>query len=266
VVDQFSTARAHPALGHTVLPRTSRCDPLRLRAEIANGPLQLGAKTLVAIEDEVLWGGVEWEGFANLLRDPRRIRMLGYRKMHELASSDPWGARLLHPDSTATSLIRRDYLPFPYEQGLQAVPAMTTVKKIRAFAAAAPWTSIEDLVLPEELLEATEADLFELLQSEPDYALLEATLAIAAMTRSKEAIVGMFKVGFATRDPSIVKLYYQSLGLQLDAETDLRLLEELAANDRQTAGGACYWMRPLFWQHYPEQFNEFQRVKAACGI
>jgi hypothetical protein len=143
---------------------------------------------------------------------------------------------------------------------------MTTVEKIRAFAEAAPWTSIEDLVLPEELLEATEAELFELLQSDPDYALLEATLAIAAMTSSKEAIARMYNVGFATRDPSILKLYYQYLGLQLDAETHLRLLEELAVNDRANAGSAYYWLRPLFWQHYPEQFDDLQRVKVACGI
>ena len=72
MAQQFSPERAAPSLTDSVLPGTSDAGPSRLRTEGLDQPIDGHGELGVVIVDQVPRCPIEWEGVAQLLRDPRR--------------------------------------------------------------------------------------------------------------------------------------------------------------------------------------------------
>src|SRR4029077_17666282 len=81
VIQQFATAAADPALGYTVLPRTTHCSPHRLDVHGANRDGHFGAVLGVVIQEEKLGRPLVGKGFAQWLHDPSAGRMAGHVEM-----------------------------------------------------------------------------------------------------------------------------------------------------------------------------------------
>ena len=81
VIQQFATAAADPALGHTVLPRTTHCSPHSLDVHGANRDGHFSAVLGVVIQEEKLGRPFVGKGFAQLLHDPSACRMAGHVEM-----------------------------------------------------------------------------------------------------------------------------------------------------------------------------------------
>jgi len=79
VIQQCATAAADPALGYTVLPRTTHCSPRSLDVHGANRDGHFGAVLGVVIQEEKLGRPFVGKGFAQLLHDPSACRMAGAR-------------------------------------------------------------------------------------------------------------------------------------------------------------------------------------------
>ena len=75
LIQQFAPAAADPALGHTILPRTTDDSPHGLDVHGANSLGHFGAILGIMVEDEKLGGRFIGKGFAQLLHDPGARRM-----------------------------------------------------------------------------------------------------------------------------------------------------------------------------------------------
>ena len=77
VVEQISAHGLYPSFRRTVLPGAIRRDLLAPDAHVLNHCEDISPVLLVVVEDEVARRGIEREGFAKLLDDPRSGRVLG---------------------------------------------------------------------------------------------------------------------------------------------------------------------------------------------
>ena len=79
MIQEFSTYTADPALGNSVLPRTSERRANRLAAHRLRGRDSIDTELRVAIEDqEALRLVAVFPGFAQLQRNPKGVRVTGH--------------------------------------------------------------------------------------------------------------------------------------------------------------------------------------------
>src|SRR4029077_4715580 len=83
LIQKCATAAADPALGYTVLPRTTHCSPHSLDVHGANRDGHFGAVLGVVIQEEKLGRPFVGKGFAQLLHDPSAGRMAGHIAMQD---------------------------------------------------------------------------------------------------------------------------------------------------------------------------------------
>jgi len=83
MVKQIAAAVTHPALGNTVLPRTSITCPLGLDAKHLHGVDQFLIELRAAIKDQVTRRSVIRECLAQLLNRPGAGRMLSHIAMKD---------------------------------------------------------------------------------------------------------------------------------------------------------------------------------------
>ena len=83
MIEQVAAAVADPALGNTVLPRTSEAGPLGLNAEALDGLDHLRIEAGTAIKDQIAWCRVVRERLAQLLNHPGARRVLGHVAMQD---------------------------------------------------------------------------------------------------------------------------------------------------------------------------------------
>jgi hypothetical protein len=86
MIEQIAAAVANPALSNPVLPRTPEAGPFRLDTQSLDGTDDLFIKVSRPIENQIPRGGIVGECFAQLLRNPRTVRMLGDVTMQNLPS------------------------------------------------------------------------------------------------------------------------------------------------------------------------------------
>jgi hypothetical protein len=77
MVKQISSTASDPALGNTILPRTSETGSFRLDAQCLNGTDDALTEVRSPIEDQILRRRIVGECFAQLLRNPCATRMTG---------------------------------------------------------------------------------------------------------------------------------------------------------------------------------------------
>lgn len=86
MIEQVPTAAADPALCNTILPRAPEAGSFRLDAQCLDGTDDLLIEVRGSIEDQIPWGRIVGECFAQLLRDPDATRMAGDAPNAELAA------------------------------------------------------------------------------------------------------------------------------------------------------------------------------------
>jgi hypothetical protein len=80
VIEQFATHASDPALCGAVLPRASESRPRWAQAECIHRCEDSVAEDRVSVEDQMAYGGVVRERFAQLLDNPCRSGPIGHVK------------------------------------------------------------------------------------------------------------------------------------------------------------------------------------------
>ena len=87
MVEELATDAADPTFGDAVLPRAPWGGAGRLRAERSHHRNDLRGEDAVAVEHEVTRSSVEWERLAQLLRNPRRLGVIGHLEVNDPSSA-----------------------------------------------------------------------------------------------------------------------------------------------------------------------------------